>query len=61
VTGPGLHEALPVRGTLEREADGAPVQPAMPWDYPLTARCAPPCGQVIRKDKSIAGDWEHVR
>jgi hypothetical protein len=55
------HEPLPTRGTLKREADGVEVQPPMPWDYPVIATCAPPCGAPIRKEKSIIGNWVHVK
>lgn len=54
------HEPLPVRGTFKRAKDGEPPDlPLQPWDYPILADCAP-CGEPIRKDKSMLAKWYHT-
>ena len=54
----GGHEIVPVPGTYKRARDGQPVNPPMPWDYPLTAQCEE-CRRTAYKQSAMFADWEH--
>lgn len=56
---PGVHEALPAKGTLRCERDGNALLVAMPWDFPILAECGT-CGGTIRRQDSLFANWEHV-
>lgn len=56
---PGGHEVVPVAGTFTRVRDGEPVNPPMPWDYPVTAECRE-CHLPARKKSLFFSDWVHT-
>lgn len=54
------HDPLPVRGTVKRESDKAPLIPPFKLaDYPLLADCRGCTGRV-RKKTQLRDEWEHV-
>ena len=52
------HEVIPEIGSARRVRDGQPAALTNPTDYPMTAVCLT-CGQPIRCDRWLLGDWYH--
>jgi hypothetical protein len=54
------HDPLPVRGTVKRESDEAPLAPPFKLaDYPVLADCTG-CTVAIRKPTQLRDAWEHA-
>jgi hypothetical protein len=54
------HEIVPVPGTYKRASDGKPLDPPIPWNFPITADCEE-CGQPAQKNSSLFSDWYHAQ
>jgi hypothetical protein len=55
------HVPLPVRGTVKRESDKAPLTPPFKLaDYPILADCTG-CARSIRKQTQLRDAWEHAQ
>lgn len=53
------HEIIPRRGSTVSVRDGSPGDLLTPSAYPLAAVCMT-CGQPVRCDKWLMGDWYHT-
>ena len=51
-------EPVPAPGSYRRASDRRPVDPPMPWDFPIVAECLE-CRATISRKNPVFSDWHH--